>query len=173
MNMVFNEITQKTCSKKTRDPSRPSKRSQVSSSAARSHSIGFHFASSLSASAAAGAGAAAAGAASPSLSAGLATAGSALFIGTSCGASPLLLSSCAASATTAAGATGAGASSRSNQSGPPPCNICSRSQTSPMKDISVQVTTKQPRNASAARFSMEKMSNGNESIMSKELARNR
>ena len=40
---VLRETTQKTCSRKTRLPSRPSNLSQVSSSAARSHSIGFHW----------------------------------------------------------------------------------------------------------------------------------
>uniref|UniRef100_A0A2M4C397 Uncharacterized protein n=1 Tax=Anopheles marajoara TaxID=58244 RepID=A0A2M4C397_9DIPT len=46
MNAVLSETTQKTCSRKTIEPSRPSNRSHVSSSAARSHSIGFQLASS-------------------------------------------------------------------------------------------------------------------------------
>ena len=42
MKSVFNDTTQKTCSRNTREPSRPNSLSQVNSSAARSHSIGFH-----------------------------------------------------------------------------------------------------------------------------------
>lgn len=41
MNSVLSDTTQNTCSKNTREPSRPSNRSHVSSSAARSHSKGF------------------------------------------------------------------------------------------------------------------------------------
>ena len=42
----------------------------------------------------------------------------------------------------------------SSQSGPPPCRICSRSQTRLMKAHSVQVTTKQPWKQSDAKFSL-------------------
>lgn len=43
----------------------------------------------------------------------------------------------------------------SSQSGPPPCRICSLSQTRLMKAHRVQVTTKQPWKQSEARFSLQ------------------
>lgn len=46
---MLRDTTQNTCSRNTSDPSRPSRRSQVSSSAARSHSIGFQLRSSAAA----------------------------------------------------------------------------------------------------------------------------
>jgi len=49
INSVFNETTQNTCSKNTSEPSNPRSLSHVSSSAARSHSIGFQFPSSAAA----------------------------------------------------------------------------------------------------------------------------
>lgn len=47
-------------------------------------------------------------------------------------------------------------SSCSNQSGPPPCKICSRNHTKLMKAHRVQVTTKQPWKQSDTIFSLEK-----------------
>lgn len=49
MNIVLRETTQNTCSRNTSEPSRPSRRSQVSSSAALSHSMGFQLRSSAAA----------------------------------------------------------------------------------------------------------------------------
>lgn len=45
---------------------------------------------------------------------------------------------------------------------------CSLNHTSPMKANNVQVTTKHPRKTSAARFSVENMSKGRDTSMSKD-----
>ena len=59
-------------------------------------------------------------------------------------------------------------SSGSSQTGPPPCRICSRSQTRPMKARRVRVTTAQPCRMSASMFSVLNTLMGRERMVATE-----